>query len=80
MNEDFDLFNKAVEEKNYEDAFRYSHNLKGVSLNLGFSRLAASASALCEYFRNGVPTDDFAEALKQVEIDRNQILESIKEV
>ena len=39
-----------------EEAFRAAHTLKGVSANLGFSRLLASAGALTELLREEAET------------------------
>lgn len=49
----YDLLCRSLEEKNYEEAFRAAHTIKGVCQNLGFDRLADSSSALCEALRNG---------------------------
>lgn len=43
----------AIAAGDVESAFRAAHTLKGVALNLGFTELAASSSALTEYFRSG---------------------------
>lgn len=42
---------KALDEKRYEDAFRYAHTLKGISINLMMKKLAASSSALTDALR-----------------------------
>lgn len=49
---------KALEEKAYKDAFMYTHNLKGVCLNLSFDGLLNSVSVLCEELRDGTPQAD----------------------
>lgn len=43
----------SMEQKNYEEAFRASHTIKGVCQNLGFTHLGKSSSALTESLRNG---------------------------
>lgn len=43
----------AVEENDYEEAFRGAHTLKGVCQNLGFSNLFQPASELTERMRGG---------------------------
>ena len=51
---DDDSFSKlcyAMQNGQREEAFRAAHTLKGVSANLGFSRLLASAGALTELLR-----------------------------
>lgn len=37
----------------YDKAFRGAHSLKGVAGNLGFDRLTASSTVLCERLRSG---------------------------
>ena len=54
----------------WEEAFRAAHTLKGVSANLGFSRLLASAGELTELLRaetETIPgrTADLLEEVKQ---------------
>ncbi len=49
----FDLLCRSVEEKNYEEAFRAAHTIKGVCQNLGFTRLLESSSHLTEALRSG---------------------------
>lgn len=63
----------ALDEQRYEDAFRFSHNIKGVCLNLGFSVLAASGSDLCEALRGGVPTDEVPALLDKVTAHYRQL-------
>ena len=41
----------AMARGNHSEAFRAAHTLKGVSANLSFTRLSASASALTELLR-----------------------------
>ena len=41
----------AMQNGQWEEAFRAAHTLKGVSANLGFSRLLASAGELTELLR-----------------------------
>lgn len=60
---------REIEAKNWENAFRHSHNLKGMALNLAMTRLAASGSALCETMRHGAPTVDITPLLQQVKED-----------
>lgn len=75
---EFDALVHALEEKDYETAFRSSHTLKGVCLNLGFSKLAASGSALCEELRNGPPKIDVGPMLEQVRADYNETMSAIE--
>ncbi len=75
---DFDELSKAIANKDWELAFRSSHNIKGVSLNLGFTRLRESSNQLCEMFRYGQPTNDYSELYSKVEEDYLSIKEAIK--
>ena len=43
---------------NYSDAFRASHTLKGVSLNLGFTKLYEVSDALTEALRDSNRLED----------------------
>lgn len=53
--EDYTLAQEALKDGRWEELFRYSHNLKGVGLNLGLGDLANAASELCETCRHGAP-------------------------
>lgn len=78
--EDYDCMVKGIEDGDMEAAFRYSHNLKGVALNLGFSKLADSASRLCEEYRHGAPDHDTSDLQKEVADDYSFTIEKIKEL
>jgi len=49
----YDLLCQSMEEKNYEEAFRAAHTIKGVCQNLSIAKLQDSSSRLCESLRNG---------------------------
>lgn len=49
----FRLLETSMAEKNYEEAFRAAHTLKGICQNLSFTHLQASSSQLTEALRNG---------------------------
>jgi len=48
-----ELFFTSVKEKDYEEAYRAVHSIKGVSQNLGFTRLLESCSEMCKELRSG---------------------------
>ena len=48
----YDLLCTSLNVRNYEEAFRAAHSLKGVCQNLGFKRLEGSVSIITEYLRN----------------------------
>lgn len=56
----YDNLEKAMNEKNYGDAFRAVHTLKGVSQNLSFDVLSHSTEGLTESLRKWetVPVDE----------------------
>lgn len=45
------LLTDALEQKNYEEAFKAAHTLKGVSANLGLNPIFDRASAITELLR-----------------------------
>ena len=67
----------SLEEKNYEEAFRASHTIKGVCQNLGFTRLGDSSSSLTDALRDG--WSDGAEALvEKVKADYELTVNAIR--
>ena len=60
----------AMKDRQYPEAFRAAHTIKGVAMNLGFSKLAGSASQLTELLRD----------CEGKEIDENQCKEFFDEV
>ena len=70
---------QALENKNYEDAFRSAHTLKGVSQNLSFDRLYEVSNELTELLRDrtgeqpGIP-----EAMEKVTEVYEMMIEEIK--
>lgn len=49
----YDLLASSMEAKDYAEAFRGAHTIKGVCSTLGFTKLLASSSALTEALRGG---------------------------
>lgn len=49
----FDLLCKSMAEKNYEEAFRAAHTIKGMCQNLDFTNLLDSSSRLSDALRHG---------------------------
>lgn len=49
----YDLLCRSMEAKDYEEAFRAAHTIKGVCQNLSITRLQDSSSQLCEALRSG---------------------------
>lgn len=77
--ESFSALQKAMAEEKYEEAFRAAHTLKGVGLNLGFTKLYAASDALTEALRGGQkPSDDTL--LERVEEEYKYTVALLKEV
>lgn len=75
----YDLLRQSMDQKNYEEAFRAAHTIKGVCQNLSFSRLYESSSQLSEALRSGwTPEADVL--LPQVEQDYLLTTGALKEL
>ena len=68
----------ALDGKNWPDFFRFTHNLKGVSLNLGLTSLADVSAYACDLCRNGDPTEDPVPAMAKVTEVYTNILAEIE--
>lgn len=49
----YQLFCEAMSQKNYEEAFRAAHTIKGVCQNLGLTPLLESSSQMSDALRSG---------------------------
>ncbi len=49
----YELFCTTMAQKNYEEAFRAVHTIKGVCQNLAFTRLLQSSSQMSDALRHG---------------------------
>ncbi|XCP83518.1 Hpt domain-containing protein [Roseburia hominis] len=49
----YELLCVSMAEKDYDEAFRAAHTIKGVCQNLGFDRLLESSSKLSDALRHG---------------------------
>ena len=54
----FQMLCEAMESKDYQEVFRAIHTMKGVSQNLGFTKLYEACHAMTEAVRGGVPLED----------------------
>ena len=77
---DFAAMMEAIRAENWEDVFRYSHNLKGVCLNLELGRLARTASTICDAVRGGAPAEDLTPMAQQAEQDYALVMAGIREL
>lgn len=73
----YDNLIKAMEEENYEEAFRAAHTIKGVCQNLDFTRLLNSSHELCEMLRSKTRPDEAA--FEQVKADYQKTTAAIRE-
>ena len=66
-----------METKNYEEAFRAAHTIKGVCQNLSFTKLYESSNCLTENLRSGYgeKTDGL---VRQLEEDYRQTITAIQ--
>lgn len=74
------IFDKAYSEGNYEEAFRATHSLKGMCLNLGFSKLESASSDVCEELRHGAPKIDISEMIEIMKIYYDEVVDNIKKI
>ena len=70
---------QALENKNYEDAFRSAHTLKGVCQNLSFDRLYEVSNELTELLRDRTGAQPgISEAMEKVTEVYELTIEEIK--
>lgn len=73
----YELFCTSMKEKNYEEAFRAAHTIKGVCQNLGFTRLLESSSQMSDALRHGwTPQADTL--VSQLESDYQATVDAIR--
>ena len=75
----FNEFHQAYASSDWENAFRTIHTLKGTSLNLGLSLLASIASDITELLRNGAPTVDISQLVRQLDAEYERTISVIRE-
>ncbi len=73
----FELLCTSMAEKNYEEAFRAAHTIKGMCQNLSFTRLLESSSKLSDALRHGW-TPEADELVEQVKADHLAVTAAIK--
>ena len=73
----FDLLCRSMEEKNYEEAFRAAHTIKGVCQNLSLDKLQDSSSRLCESLRGGY-TPEADALMEETSADYRQTVSAIQ--
>lgn len=74
----FTLLTDSMASKNYEEAFRAAHTIKGICQNLSFNRLLKSSSEMSDALRHGYTPQ--ADALvAPLEADYRLTVETIRE-
>lgn len=73
----YNLLCQSLKDKNYEDAFRAAHTIKGVCQNLGFTKLLDSSSKLTEALRNGW-SEEAGGLVEQVKGDYQDTADTIR--
>ncbi len=75
----YDHLIRAMEEKNYSEAFLAAHTMKGVCQNLSFNSLGDSSSRLTEALRGG-KSEEYQELLELVKGDYERTVLAIREL
>ena len=73
----FQMLESSLKDKNYEEAFRASHTLKGVSQKLSFTKLYQSSHEITEALRKK-NYDQALQLFSQVEQDYIQTVAAIQ--
>ncbi len=78
--DNFEQLTKAIESKDAETAFRASHTLKGVALNLCLTRFQETISELTENLRDRTFKTDTQELYENVKRENSILIESLKQL
>ena len=73
----FGLLCTAMAEKDYEQAFRAAHTIKGICQNLSFTPLLDSSSGLSDALRHGW-TPEADQLFEQVKADQLAVVSAIQ--
>lgn len=73
----FNLLCRSMADADWDQAFRASHTLKGVCLNLGFTHLGHSSNELTEALRSH-QVDEAASLLEEVKADYARTISAIR--
>lgn len=74
----YNLLCTSLEEKNYDEAFRAAHTIKGMCQNLSFTKLQESSSLLTDKLRGGSYLPEMENLMAQVEQDYQQTVRAIR--
>ncbi len=75
--ESYNLLIKSLEDKDFEQAFRMVHTLKGICQNLSLTRLYDSCSLLTEELRGGCGKN-YLVYFNKLKLDYEEIIKIIK--
>ena len=68
---------ESIASKNWEEAFRIAHSLKGMGMNMGTAKLYNSCETLCDALRTGEPTVDITDMVSLVSAEYAKIVEQV---
>ncbi len=74
----YDALRAALERKDYAEAFRAAHTIKGICLNLGLTTLLRSSSALADNLRQGAADEDTPALFQALERDYEAAMAAIR--
>lgn len=75
----FDLFEESMGKKDYDEALRAVHTLKGISQNLSFTRLVESSTIVTKALRAN-DWDKAADMMPQLSKDYHEVIDAIEEL
>lgn len=73
----FSDLEKTLASNDFKEAFRHSHTLKGVCMNLELKNLQEKASELTENLRDGIQKNNISELFNSVRNDYISAIEAI---
>lgn len=73
----FETLTNSLKAKDFKEAFRAAHTIKGVCQNLGFTEFLVSSSAMTEALRNEVK-EGYEELYEKVAADYNKTMTYLK--
>lgn len=76
----FQQLSDAMEAKNYEEAFKAVHTLKGVSANMAFTSLTQPCDKLTENLRGGQADDKAQEYFEEIKKSYELVKKTIEEL
>jgi len=74
----FNSLQTAMREQDWETAYRAAHTLKGISMNLGLTRLQESSSALSNALHSTPPASNTVQLYEEVIPDYEQAVSAIQ--